>query len=280
MRFAFIAPKRFRSAVDALSFLIYKTNLPPRINEGAVNRIKISPLASTPVESKTSPSNTLIPDPFQLPGVLPDNEISVCVPLHYESNYAYPLIVWLHSDGDDCVQLQRIMPDVSLRNYVGIAPQSTSGNRSKGYYWAQDRQSVDSAHDSVMAAIDHASYKFNIDSSRIFLAGYGTGGTMAFRVAFQRPELFGGVVSLNGSLPQGRNPLSRLAACRNLPVFWAHCRGSAGFDQEDLCEQLKLLHVGGFSVTVRQYPCGDRLLPNILGDANYWIMEQFESTVG
>ena len=43
-------------------------------------------------------------------------------PQHYEPQYAYPLIVWLHGRGDDERQLLRVMPHVSMRNYVAVAP--------------------------------------------------------------------------------------------------------------------------------------------------------------
>ena len=46
------------------------------------------------------------------------------VPLHYEPNYAYPLIVWLHGAQDDERQLKRVMPFISLRNYVAVAPRA------------------------------------------------------------------------------------------------------------------------------------------------------------
>src|SRR4051794_5650794 len=46
-------------------------------------------------------------------------------PLHYERNYAYPLIVWLHGPGDDERQLKRIMPLVSMRNYGAAGPRGT-----------------------------------------------------------------------------------------------------------------------------------------------------------
>ena len=37
-------------------------------------------------------------------------ETTFFVPLHYEPNYAYPLLVWLHGPQDDQGQLKRIMP--------------------------------------------------------------------------------------------------------------------------------------------------------------------------
>ena len=62
-----------------------------------------------------------------------------------------------------------------------------------------------------MSAIDHAALRFNIDHQRVFLAGFGGGGEMAFRVAFERPDLFAGVISINGQVPSGDSPLAGLS---------------------------------------------------------------------
>ena len=47
---------------------------------------------------------------------------TIFAPLHYEPGYSYPLLVWLHGPGCDERQLLRIMPLVSMRNYVAVAP--------------------------------------------------------------------------------------------------------------------------------------------------------------
>src|ERR1700676_406196 len=58
-------------------------------------------------------------------------------PLHYEANYAYPLLVWLHGPGDSEGQLKRIMPQISLRNYVAVAPRGTADWPAGAYHWRQ-----------------------------------------------------------------------------------------------------------------------------------------------
>ena len=173
-----------------------------------------------------------------------------------------------------------MMPSASIRNYVGVAPQAPEGDTRRGFYWDQRAGSIETAHASVLASIDHASIRFNISQQKIFVAGFGAGGEMAFRIAFERPELFAGVISINGQLPAGHTPLADLSQCRDLPVFWAHCRQSVEFLQDDLCDQLKLLHVAGFAVTLRQYPSGDQLSANTLSDMNDWIMEVMQSMPG
>src|SRR3954470_13867118 len=54
-------------------------------------------------------------------------------PIHYEKRYAYPLLVWLHGDAGSERELRQIMPLVSMRNYVAVAPRGpgkSSPNRS------------------------------------------------------------------------------------------------------------------------------------------------------
>src|SRR4051794_19841644 len=72
-----------------------------------------------------------------------ETQCAVFAPLHYESNYAYPLLVWLHGPGDDESQLKRIMPLISMRNYVGVGPRGTvAQSRQASVDEGDDRQKV------------------------------------------------------------------------------------------------------------------------------------------
>jgi phospholipase/carboxylesterase len=56
-------------------------------------------------------------------------------------------------------------------------------------------------------------------------------------------------------------------------------RGSAGFDESDLCDQLKLLHVAGQDVELRQYPGTTEMPAKVLADVNRWIMNKISSSI-
>lgn len=200
-------------------------------------------------------------------------------PMHYEPNYAYPLLVWLHGRGGDERQLKRIMPHVSLRNYVGVAPRGPSNCsagrlRSEGYDWPHSPQDFVQAEAQVFSAIHSASLQMNISPSRIFLAGFDTGGTMALRLAMLHPTKFAGVLSLGGRFPTARAPLSRLNIARHVPLFIASGRESEDYPPEDVCADLRLFHSAGMSVDLRQYPCGHEISTIMLGDVDRWIMQQ------
>jgi phospholipase/carboxylesterase len=204
---------------------------------------------------------------------------SLFTPMHYEPNYAYPLLVWLHGRGGDERQLKRIMPHVSLRNYAGVAPRGAStcsaGRlRSEGFDWSQSPQDFVQAEARVFSAIHSASLQLNISPSRIFLAGFDTGGTMALRLAMLHPSKFAGVLSIGGRFPTARAPLSRLNTARHVPLFIASGRDSTDYPPEDVCADLRLFHTAGMSVDLRQYPCGHEIDTLMLADIDRWIMQQ------
>lgn len=206
------------------------------------------------------------------------------LPLHYEKNYAYPLLVWIHGPGGMEAEIGQVMPHISLRNYVGVAPRGVvkdiqaSRAGQDAYTWDQSLTSVGAALDDVLDCVNLAKRRFNIANHRVFLVGNDVGGTMAMRLALTAPQEFGGVVSLGGALPTTNQPLAGIEQARSLPIMMAHCRDSQTFDTEAMCHNLKLLHSAGMKVCLRQYPCDQEVTTKMLSDVNAWIMEQVVGT--
>ena len=234
-------------------------------------------------------------------------------PMHYEPGYAYPLLVWLHGAGNNERQLLKIMPLISMRNFAGVAPRgitlpvepvnkanivlknrsletvpelvlrldraqekAKSKNKSlkEVYDWPQTDEGITLAEQKVFDCISTAVEKCHIARNRVFLAGFGSGGTMAFRLAMQYPNDFGGVISLGGRFPQGNLPLRQWNTIRNLPTMLAIGKESPIYSPEDARSDLRLFHTAGLSVCVRQYDCAQELSLGMLQDVNRWIMER------
>ena len=208
-------------------------------------------------------------------------ELTVFAPLHYEPKYSYPLIVWLHGEGQSENQLRYVMPRISMRNYAAVAPRGTiDWKPSDGidrFSWSQSPWQVQAATERILSAIDQGCRRLNIHPDRIFLAGSGCGGTMAFRVAMSMPEMFGGVLSLGGSFPSGEAPLGRLNDVRRLPLFIAVGRENGHYPESAVCTDLRLFHAAGMAVTVRQYPGKDQLNDLMLADIDRWVMDTIAS---
>ena len=170
------------------------------------------------------------------------------------------------------------MPLVSLRNFLAVAPRGIDipdqpGGPCGRYGWMQTDEHIQHAEQRVFESIDQISRKYNVHPRRVFLAGFDHGGTMAMRIAMSHPSRFAGVLSLCGAFPTGRAPFGNLVAARRLGIFLASGRTSREYPASQVCEDLRLLHTAGLSITLRQYPCGQELMPQMLADMNRWIMD-------
>jgi phospholipase/carboxylesterase len=207
-----------------------------------------------------------------------DGPVAVFAPLHYEPGYAYPLLVWLHGPGLDEGQLRRVMPLVSMRNYAAVAPRGPGSGPGGGRCWPQSDDAIDEAEAGVWQAVAAAENRFKVHRNRRYLVGYGCGGTMAVRLALRHPDRFAGAATLGGPLPSGGAPLSRLGELRRLPLLIAAGCKSDDYDSHSVCRDLRLVHSAGMSVTLRHYPCGQDLIPEMLADLNRWLMDQVTGT--
>jgi phospholipase/carboxylesterase len=203
-----------------------------------------------------------------------ETHYSLFVPLHYEAGYAYPLLVWLHGEGGSERELRQLMPHVSVRNYVAVAARGTTAlsGLDRAFGWDQTPLAIDEAAERVRESIDAAQERFNVHAQRVFIAGNGSGGTMALRLALQFPEWFAGAASLGGPMPTGNNPLGRVKEARGLPLLLASCRDSEEYPQSRVAADLRLLHSAGFSLALRQYPGEHEVTTVMLADMDRWMM--------
>jgi phospholipase/carboxylesterase len=209
------------------------------------------------------------------------NPVAVFAPMHYEPSYRYPLLIWLHDDGDHEGQLRRVMPLLSMRNYVAVAPRGDGGapRSGPGYCWRLSPISQDLAERRVLAAIDEARETYQVNERRIFLTGFGSGGTMALRLALAEPWRYAGVCALCGGVPSGDMPLARLKDSRQLPIFLAAGRSDTRYDRARLLADVRLLRSAGMDITAREYDVGHELSPAMLADCNRFMMGQVATAV-
>ena len=208
-------------------------------------------------------------------------------PMHYEPKYAYPLLVWLHGIGGDERQIMRIMPVISMRNYVAVAPRglpmeqppcpptfdlsvSAILHRPKEQYdWILSSDSLPSLEQRIFDCIAVAQERCNVASHRIFIAGFGSGGTAALRLATLYPEHFAGAASFGGEIPLGNRIFPSWQMTQPLSVL-------LGVDEsapENVCQMMELFYTAGISADVQEYPDAKSLTPTMLQDLNRWMMQ-------
>ena len=208
-------------------------------------------------------------------------------PMHYEPKYAYPLLVWLHGTGGDERQIMRIMPMISMRNYVAVAPRGLLVEQPayppafdlsvsailhrprESYDWILSSDSLTILEQRVFDCVAVAQERCNIASHRIFIAGFGTGGTAALRLATLYPEHFAGAASFGGEIPPGNRIFPSWQMTQPLSVF-------LGVDQsapDHTCQMMELFHMAGITADVREYPDTQSLTSEMLQDLNRWMMQ-------
>ena len=201
---------------------------------------------------------------------------SFFLPLHYTPSYAYPMVVWLHCNGFNEHQIDTVMPHISVRNYVGVGIRGSRAADTMGHKfdWHDSPASIAAAHEAVCEAVDEAAERFSIHGSRVVLAGYRDGGTMAQRIAFRDPDRFAGVISLGGRIPRDRIlDLSQLRR-RRLPMLWQWGRDNEQYTTENVNADCRLTMSIAAKVEIRQYPDDNEMNTVALGDIDDWIMRR------
>jgi phospholipase/carboxylesterase len=227
------------------------------------------------------------------------------IPRQYEPNYAYPLLVLLHSRGGEEEQLVRAMPALSWRNYVGLGLRGpepvTKRDRLVGFGWGSEFEQperrrarrnpaaseaevvrrvlfdsepevFDRLEEAVFTAILQTRRLLHVHSERIFLVGCGEGAAVAYWLGLTFPERFAGVVAINGWLPSGLRPLGRLKACRDLPILVVHGAWNSKVPLHEARKNVTTLRAGGLSVAFQSYPCSHRLTNPMLADVDTWLI--------
>ena len=185
---------------------------------------------------------------------------SFFAPLHYESNYAYPLLVWL--GGSEEASLGELMPRVSLRNYVAVAAEVPT---------------LEASVDVASRAVDEAMRRFHCSPERVFVAGALDAGTAAITAALGAPETFAGAASFCGAFPRSRAALADLKAVRSMPLLFCTSRRGRSYAENVACDDIRLLHAAGMLATFRQYPGDEEPHPQAYSDLDAWIMKQVNS---
>jgi phospholipase/carboxylesterase len=204
------------------------------------------------------------------------------VPEHYEANYAYPLIVWLHGGGENERDLLNAMPLISQRNYLGLSLRgplsfrdtaTTVDRRRGGYHWPSSDDELSEFETSLYEAVCNLRREYHIHSERIFLAGFDEGATVALDLFLRQPQRYGGAVCLGGTLPKSRHALARFRDLRSKRVLISSGSRDAISTPADNVQASRLLHSAGMSVSTQIVDAGHEVTRTMLRQIDHWIMD-------
>jgi hypothetical protein len=144
------------------------------------------------------------PEPLVIPGTGPIERKAAPVagsrgptyrlqlPPEYHSGRPYPVLIALGNAGESSkTMLERWGEAAAKYGYILAAPDWDLGMGGRYLYTAEE-------HAAVLDALRDLHLHWTIDTDRVFLTGYGEGGNMAYDVGLAHPDLFAGVIPING----------------------------------------------------------------------------------
>lgn len=203
--------------------------------------------------------------------------VSLFFPQGYEPRYAYPLLVFLHGQGENENQWIDAVPSLSRRNYIAIGLRGLTRvqrpDGSSGYGWGGHRRCDGLIEDYVLTAIKETMRACHIHSERIFLAGMCEGASIAYQLGLSFPDRFAGLIALNGWMSDGPLPAAPHEQRRSLKVFIGHGSFNERVSSIRATQAHQLLYSAGLAVRLRYYPSDHRLHPSMLRDVDRWLMQ-------
>lgn len=206
-----------------------------------------------------------------------DWPVAIYVPERYEERYAYPLIIWFHSDDTDEDQLEDVMSAISSQNYCGLAVRGNQFNsQTGGFRWSTGENQFSSVplRDLLYVTTCRLRQAFHIHSERIFLAGSGSGADAALHTLVQRPDWFAGAVLLDPCGVPELLQTERLTGLRGKPILQTVARDTQSERLALNVEAVRLLRSAGADVQIQ---LTDRSIDPVSSEVRFldhWIMDQ------
>ena len=116
---------------------------------------------------------------------------SLYVPSSYDASHNTPtkVLLWLHGCGGNAYGDAWATSPGGAQSWISVSV----GGRD-GACW-----NVNSDVPLVLAALDDIERRLNVDSRRVVVGGYSSGGDMAYRTAFTNAKRFAGVIGENST---------------------------------------------------------------------------------
>lgn len=204
---------------------------------------------------------------------------AIALPDIYEPRYAYPVVVWFHAAGGTEEDLFEVLPQISDRNYLGLALRGDVP-QGAGATWSLSGRDGRNLLQDVEEAVHGLAQRFRIHPERVYLAGVGAGGSAALELALQHPEAFAGAACLCGSFPAIEYPLARFRGLRGRRVLLSTAVDCRDVKIADLVAAGRLLYTAGMQVGTRVYQSMAALRGGkMLRDLDHWIMDAISSAV-
>lgn len=203
-----------------------------------------------------------------------------------ERTESYPLVLFLHGRGGTADGAREIATRLAPTGAFCVFPDAPYAMAGEGFeYWPRAYVQGDDpgrlvdvcAMNSGWYAdiVGEISRRFPVDPDRVFLIGFSQGAAMAYAAGLEHPELFAGVAPLGGWIPEQYldGPWFTRMAEAGTALFIGHGEEDQGLPLARAEEAAGRAREAGIPVTLRIYPVGHEIPPEMTADLVTWINE-------
>jgi phospholipase/carboxylesterase len=194
---------------------------------------------------------------------------------------APPLLVLLHGRGGNELAMAGLADRFDGR-YLVVSPRAPIETEPYAYQWFPEEFTAEgprvTATDLERAAgllrsfIAESVVALGADPSRVHVAGFSQGGTLALATVLADPDPIAGVVSMSGWLPQAAVDRARPETqLQEKPVLIIHGRRDDTIDPRLGRAAQEALGALGVAVELREPDAGHTTTPEMIDDASAWL---------
>jgi predicted esterase len=204
----------------------------------------------------------------------PKSQYVAYVPSKYSSKSPMRVIVGLHGCGDNAMNFATwgVAPYETRATQDHIAI-SVSGETGSNHCWNKGGDD-----DKVLAAVDDLAQCFWLDRSRVVIAGFSSGGELAYRVGLMKASSFAGILIESSSLYAAGAPEATLLsnAAWKLPIAHRAHTSDTVFPLDQVKADWKAITSAGFPLETSEV-AGGHDGTNV--DWSSWLIPQSASWV-
>jgi predicted esterase len=219
-----------------------------------------APVTPTPTPTPPTPNPVCTPStgPIEHPIEEPFRHVGECgdeyfgfVPDNYSPSTPMPLLIWAHGCGGEAEGDAWNVGSYTPEPGKGWLTLSLGGR--DGGCWNPLAES----EQLVMAALADFEAHFNVDHHRVFLAGYSSGGDLAYRTGFRHSSTFAGLL-IENSAPfrdtESTQAESLAAATTKLHIAHLAHASDETYPLGEVQAEVKVLEENGFPITLTVRP--------------------------
>lgn len=197
----------------------------------------------------------------------------VVLPEGYDPNKPHPLLIAMHGYGGEPQNFSRAFAKTcGRRGYILCCPYGPVVMGKAAFHWGDGEQDG-LAERRMIESIKLMRTKYNIDTSRIVLAGFSQGGYMSYLLGLKHSGLFRGAVPIAGRYDTLINRYLERAAGHGIKYYILIGELEPEGRRQSNLEAMRHIMAAGISVSLNAYSGVGHAFP---GDPNFELGRALE----